>query len=85
MSEKLSELQPFGRMDWPEIFAYLTLYLCFNKLAFITGCDYSIDSGPITLNSLVAIYSQYCYHYWVLGFALKLFNRLFRIYLHDVL
>jgi NAD(P)-dependent dehydrogenase (short-subunit alcohol dehydrogenase family) len=31
--------------------AHLALYLCSDEAAFITGCDYPIDGGFITLNS----------------------------------
>ena len=48
---KLSKTQPIGRMGKPEEIAHLALYLCSDEAAFITGCDYPIDGGFITLNS----------------------------------
>ena len=51
MFEKLSKSQPIGRMGTPEEIAHLALYLCSNEATFITGCDYPIDGGFITLNS----------------------------------
>ncbi|CAN5322210.1 glucose 1-dehydrogenase [soil metagenome] len=51
MFEKLSSLQPIGRMGRPEEVAYLALYLCSEEAAFVTGCDYPIDGGFIKLNT----------------------------------
>lgn len=51
MFEKLSKTQPIGRMGKPEEVASLALFLCSNEAAFITGCDYPIDGGFITLNN----------------------------------
>jgi NAD(P)-dependent dehydrogenase (short-subunit alcohol dehydrogenase family) len=51
MFEKLSKTQPIGRMGTPEEIANLALYLCSDEAGFITGCDYPIDGGFITLNS----------------------------------
>jgi len=51
MFEKLARTQPIGRMAKPEEVAALALYLCSEQAAFITGCDYPIDGGFITLNS----------------------------------
>jgi len=51
MFEKLSKTQPIGRMAQPEEIASLILYLCSDEAGFITGCDYPIDGGFITLNS----------------------------------
>ena len=51
MFEKLSQSQPIGRMGKPEEIAYLILYLCSEEASFITGCDYPIDGGFITLSS----------------------------------
>lgn len=51
MFEKLSKTQPIGRMGKPEEIAHLALYLCSEEAGFITGCDYPIDGGFITLNS----------------------------------
>lgn len=49
--DKLSKTQPIGRMGTPEEIAGLALYLCSDEAGFITGCDYPIDGGFITLNS----------------------------------
>ena len=51
MFEKLAATQPIGRMARPEEVAALALYLCSEQASFITGCDYPIDGGFITLNS----------------------------------
>ena len=51
MFEILSKTQPIGRMGKPEEIAHLILYLCSDEASFITGCDYPIDGGFITLNS----------------------------------
>lgn len=51
MFETLSKTQPIGRMGTPEEIAHLALYLCSDEAAFITGCDYKIDGGFVTLNS----------------------------------
>jgi len=51
MLEKLAATQPIGRMARPEEVAALALYLCSEQASFITGCDYPIDGGFITLNS----------------------------------
>jgi 2-keto-3-deoxy-L-fuconate dehydrogenase len=49
--EKLSKSQPIGRMGKPEEVASLALYLCSDEAGFITGSDYPIDGGFITLNN----------------------------------
>ena len=49
--EKLSKTQPIGRMARPEEIAALALYLCSDESSFLTGCDYPIDGGFITLNN----------------------------------
>jgi NAD(P)-dependent dehydrogenase (short-subunit alcohol dehydrogenase family) len=51
MFEQLSKTQPIGRMAKPSEVAALALYLCSDEAAFITGTDYPIDGGFITLNS----------------------------------
>jgi 2-keto-3-deoxy-L-fuconate dehydrogenase len=51
MFEKLSKTQPIGRMAQPQEVAALALYLCSDEAGFITGCDYPIDGGFITLNN----------------------------------
>ncbi len=50
MFAQLSKTQPIGRMAKPEEVAALALYLCSDEAAFITGTDYPIDGGFITLN-----------------------------------
>jgi 2-keto-3-deoxy-L-fuconate dehydrogenase len=49
--EKLSKSQPIGRMGKPDEIASLALYLCSDEAGFITGTDYPIDGGFITLNN----------------------------------
>ncbi|HWK59353.1 MAG TPA: SDR family oxidoreductase [Parapedobacter sp.] len=51
MFETLSKSQPIGRMAQPEEIASLALYLCSDEAAFITGHDYPIDGGFVTLNN----------------------------------
>ncbi|HQR94064.1 MAG: short-chain dehydrogenase [Bacteroidetes bacterium 24-39-8] len=51
MFEKLSQSQPIGRMGSVEEIAALVLYLCSDEAGFITGNDYPIDGGFITLNN----------------------------------
>ena len=51
MFEKLSKTQPIGRMGNPTEIAQQVLYLCSDEAGFITGSDYAIDGGFITLNS----------------------------------
>ena len=51
MFEKLSKLQPIGRMGRPDEVAHLALYLCSDEASFVTGCDYPIDGGFVKLNS----------------------------------
>lgn len=51
MFQKLSQSQPIGRMGKPEEIATLALYLCSEEAGFVTGTDYPIDGGFITLNS----------------------------------
>lgn len=49
--EQLSKSQPIGRMGKPAEVAALALYLCSDQARFVTGCDYPIDGGFITLNN----------------------------------
>ena len=49
MFEKLSRSQPIGRMGMPVEVAELALFLCSDAAAFITGSDYAIDGGFISL------------------------------------
>ena len=51
MFEKLSKTQPIGRMGQPEEIAKQVMYLCSDEASFITGSDYAIDGGYVTLNS----------------------------------
>lgn len=51
MFAKLSASQPIGRMGKPEEIANLALYLCSDEASFITGTDYPIDGGFVTLNT----------------------------------
>ncbi|HLR36642.1 MAG TPA: SDR family oxidoreductase [Chitinophagaceae bacterium] len=51
MFEKLSQTQPIGRMAKPEDVSALALYLSSDEASFITGTDYPVDGGFITLNS----------------------------------
>ena len=51
MFAQLSKTQPIGRMAKSEEVAALALYLCSDEAAFITGTDYPIDGGFITLNN----------------------------------
>jgi NAD(P)-dependent dehydrogenase (short-subunit alcohol dehydrogenase family) len=51
MFEKLSKTQPIGRMGKPIEVAHQVLYLCSEEASFITGSDFSIDGGFVTLNS----------------------------------
>lgn len=51
MFEKLSKTQPIGRMGQPDEIAAMVLYLCSDEASFLTGSDYAIDGGYITLNS----------------------------------
>lgn len=51
MFEKLSKIQPIGRMGKPEEIAALALYLCSDEAAFVTGTDYPIDGGYIKLSN----------------------------------
>ena len=49
--KKLSKTQPIGRMGDPQEVADLALFLCSDEASFITGSNYGIDGGYITLNS----------------------------------
>lgn len=51
MFEKLSKTQPIGRMGEPSEIATLILYLCSDEASFITGSNYPIDGGFVTLNT----------------------------------
>ena len=49
MFEKLSKVQPIGRMGQPDEIASLALFLCSDEAAFITGVNYPIDGGFVNL------------------------------------
>ena len=45
MFEKLSAVQPLGRMGEPKEIASLAVFLASDEAAFVTGADYEIDGG----------------------------------------
>lgn len=49
MFEALSRTQPIGRMGMPAEIAELALFLCSDAAAFITGSNYTIDGGFVSL------------------------------------
>ena len=49
MFAKLSKTQPIGRMGLPTEIAELALFLCSDVSGFITGSNYAIDGGFISL------------------------------------
>lgn len=49
MMLKLATAQPIGRMGTPEEIAQLALFLSSDPASFITGADYPIDGGFLTL------------------------------------
>lgn len=49
MFEQLSRSQPIGRMGRPEEVAELALFLCSDAAAFITGSNFAIDGGFVSL------------------------------------
>ena len=49
MFEVLSKTQPIGRMGKPEEVAELALFLCSDAASFITGSNYPIDGGFVSL------------------------------------
>jgi 2-keto-3-deoxy-L-fuconate dehydrogenase len=49
MFETLSKTQPIGRMGTPAEIAELVLFLCSDAAAFITGSNYTIDGGFVSL------------------------------------
>ncbi len=51
MFDKLSKSQPIGRMGNPEEIASAVAYLCSEEAAFITGINFPVDGGFITLNN----------------------------------
>ncbi len=51
MFDALSKTQPIGRMGQPDEIGDLVLYLCSDEASFITGTDFKIDGGFISLNT----------------------------------
>lgn len=51
MFNKLAASQPIGRMGKPQEIAHLALYLCSDEASFITGTNYPIDGGFISINN----------------------------------
>lgn len=51
MFETLSKTQPIGRMGRPEEIAALVKYLCSDEASFITGSNFPIDGGFVTINN----------------------------------
>lgn len=51
MFEKLSKVQPIGRMARPEEIANLALYLCSDDASYITAQTYNIDGGYMNLRN----------------------------------
>lgn len=49
MFQRLSASQPIGRMGMPQEIAELALFLCSDAAAFITGSNYAIDGGFVSL------------------------------------
>lgn len=49
MFEKLSKSQPIGRMGTPDEMASIALYLCSSESGFVTGSNYAIDGGFVSL------------------------------------
>jgi NAD(P)-dependent dehydrogenase (short-subunit alcohol dehydrogenase family) len=49
MFEQLSRTQPIGRMGRPDEVAELALFLCSDAASFITGSNYPIDGGFVSL------------------------------------
>lgn len=51
MFEKLSKTQPIGRMGTPGEIGALVKYLCSDDATFITGTNFPIDGGFVTINN----------------------------------
>jgi NAD(P)-dependent dehydrogenase (short-subunit alcohol dehydrogenase family) len=49
MFEQLSRTQPIGRMGTPDEVAELALFLCSDAALFITGSNFPIDGGFVSL------------------------------------
>jgi 2-keto-3-deoxy-L-fuconate dehydrogenase len=50
MLDKLAHSQPIGRMATSEEIAFLALYLCSDSASFVTGSNYVIDGGAVSLS-----------------------------------
>lgn len=51
MFKTLSKTQPIGRMGTPDEIAALVKYLCSDEASFITGSNFPIDGGFVTINN----------------------------------
>jgi NAD(P)-dependent dehydrogenase (short-subunit alcohol dehydrogenase family) len=49
--DQLSKTQPIGRMGTADEIAALVAYLCSDEAAFVTGSNFPIDGGFVTLNN----------------------------------
>ena len=49
MFDKLARTQPIGRMGEPSEIAELAVFLCSDAASFITGSNYAIDGGFVSL------------------------------------
>ena len=49
MFEQLSRTQPIGRMGEPDEIAALAVFLCSDDAAFITGSNFAVDGGFVSL------------------------------------
>ena len=51
MFDQLSRTQPIGRMGTPDEIAALVAYLCSDEAAFVTGSNFPIDGGFVSMNN----------------------------------
>lgn len=51
MFAKLAKTQPMGRMGTPDEIAALVAYLCSDEAAFVTGSNFPIDGGFVSMNN----------------------------------